>query len=251
MSNKRLAVLLLTPVAVVVFAQSTPQQLEETVNGTVEIQKETQRQQDEWAEEKAALLVRYRAAQAGVQYLTESNAIRRQRAEALEQRIAELRRRLQESVRLSESIQDTLNAIFARLESLVDQDLPFLPQERSFRLETLREELTRPEISAAEKLRRLLEALQVEANYGGTVETYHDRVHVEGDALFVELLRVGRLSLFWRSPDGKRVGEYDRVAGLYTDLPGQYKRNITRAMEMASRRRPVELVALPLGRIRP
>ena len=94
MGNKRLAVLLLTPVAVVVFAQSTPQQLEETVNGTVEIERETQRQQDEWAEEKAALLTRYRSAQAGVQYLAESNAIRRQRAEALEERIAELRQRL-------------------------------------------------------------------------------------------------------------------------------------------------------------
>ena len=53
-----------------------------------------------------------------------------------------------------------------RLEESVARDLPFLTEERSLRLASLRQELVRPDIAGAEKLRRLLEALQIEAQYG-------------------------------------------------------------------------------------
>ena len=125
------------------------------------------------------------------------------------------------------------------------------PEERAARLASLRLELARPDVSGAEKLRRLLEALQIEAGYGSTAEVYQERIVVAGDSLHVDLLRVGRLSLFWRTPDGRRVGEYDRVAAEWTELPGKYKRSIARAMEMTTRRRAFDLIALPIGRISP
>jgi hypothetical protein len=251
MGRQRLAVLGLIVAAVTGFAQSTPQQLEQTVDGTVGIQQQTQKLQDDWDVEKAALLARYRAAKQQVDYLSERERAQGEKAAALDERIDELERRFAESTRLSESIQDTLGVIFQRLQAWVSQDLPFLPREREARLASVKEDLARPDITAAEKLRRLLEALQIEAVYGGTVEVYNDRITVGGEELFVELLRVGRLSLFWRTPDGNRVGQYDPVARRYVLLPGKYNRNIMRAIEMASRLRPVELIALPLGRIRP
>ncbi len=45
------------------------------------------------------------------------------------------------------------------------------------------------------------------------------------------------------------MGWYDQALGQWTDLPAREKRNIGRAIEMATRMRPVELIDLPIGRI--
>jgi len=223
----------------------------ETVDDAVEIQQQTQQQQEEWSAQRSELLARYSEAKANVQYLTDRVELERQKSEALEERIAELRRRLDESKRLADSVQDTMNAVLVRLQEGVGSDLPFLPAERTGRLASLREEIARPDVPSAEKLRRLLESLQVEAGYGSTIEVYQDQIDLGGEPLFVDILRLGRLSLFWRTSDGKRVGEYDLGSGRWVELAGKYDRNIMLAMEMASRMRPVELIDLPLGRVAP
>jgi len=232
-------------------AQETPRELEETVDGTVAIEQETQQIKDDWAVERDQLLARRRTALANREYLEERREVLSARRDALEERVAELRRRLGESARLETSIQDTLVRILQRLEQVVHDDLPFLPEERARRLAMLRDELARPDTTPAERLRRLMEALQIEAHYGSGIEVYGDRIEVDGDSLFVDVLRVGRLSLFWQTTDGRRAGEYDRVTGAWVPLSGTHRRSIGRAIEMARRRRPYELIALPLGRIEP
>jgi len=226
--------------------------LDETVSGTVAIQERTQQQQEDWAAERAALLARYNTAKANVEYLEERKAITTEEADALRESVEELERRLDESARLQASLQDTLNVSMARLDDWVASDLPFLQAEREVRVSSLRKELAKPDVSGAEKLRRLLETLAVEAEYGSTVEVHQDGIKLgSGEELFVDILRIGRISVFWRTPDGERAGEFDRAGGQWVELPGKYNRNIGLAMEMASRMRPVELIDLPLGRIAP
>lgn len=225
--------------------------LRETVDRTVEARQETQRDLDAWAVEKAALEQRYRTARDRVAWLGGRRDEEAARLTALEARLAELERRLAEADRLEASVQDSLMGVLARLEETVDRGLPFLPRERALRLESLRAELDRPDVEAAEKLRRLLEALQVEAGYAASVEIYQDEIAVAGTPLHADILRLGRLSLFWRTPDGRRAGCFDRAAGGWVELGAGPRRAIARAMEMAARTRPVELLALPLGRIVP
>ncbi|MBW2036540.1 MAG: DUF3450 family protein [Deltaproteobacteria bacterium] len=67
----------------------------------------------------------------------------------------------------------------------------------------------------------------------------------------MDILRLGRLSLFCQTPDGKLVGHYDRAAGRWGLLPSKYRRQINRAVEMARRERTIDLVRLPIGRIVP
>jgi hypothetical protein len=245
-----LLVLLLVFTAPLLLAQSE-EELKKKVEGTVEIQKKTQQQQDDWAAERSALEARYRTAKANVDYLIQRKAVQEKKAQALRDAVAELDRRLVEADRLQANLQDTLNTTLNRLETWLDYDLPFLMAERKARIETVREELAQPDITGAEKLRRLLEALQVETGYGTTVEVVQDRIALEGDTIFVDVLRLGRVSVFWRTPDGESVGEYDRATSTWVKLPGKYNRTIGAAMDMAARIRPVELIALPLGRIQP
>ncbi|MEN8005845.1 MAG: DUF3450 domain-containing protein [Candidatus Krumholzibacteriota bacterium] len=235
--------------AAVTFAQTTDEQAREDTEQAIDTRRDTQRRQDEWSEEKADLVRRYRSANANVTWLRERKEEETAQAQALDDRVAELQRRLGEADRLEGSMQDTLMVIFHRLEDAVAAGLPFLPQERRLRLASVQDELLRPDVTSAEKLRRLLEALQVEAGYASTVEVYQDKLEVAGEEIHADVLRIGRVTLFWRTPDGERVGGFDQAAGRWTELEGSSKRRIGLAMEMAARMRPVELIDLPLGRI--
>ena len=215
----------------------------------IETRQTTQQKQDGWSEEKADLVQRFRAATATVDWLTERKTEESARVQALDDRVAELERRLGEADRLEGSMQDTLMVIFRRLEDSVTSSLPFLPEERSRRLAVVGDELVRPDVTSAEKLRRLLETLQVEAGYASTVEIYQDALTLGDEEIHADVLRIGRVALFWRTPDGARVGSFDPAAGNWTELPGGDKRRIGMAMEMASRMRQIELIDLPLGRI--
>jgi len=232
-------------------AQDPAREAEETVAGTVEVARQAQAAGDAWAREKAELQDDWRALQSETAYLEQRTAAETERVDAKQARADELRRRLAESTRLAASLQDTMDVILGRLETRVAADAPFLSDERGARLTELRRELSRPEASPGEKLRRLLESLQVEAGYGATVEVYQDRVDVAGEELFVDVLRIGRLALFWRTPDADRVGWYDPAVLAWTELPRKHRRDIGLAMEMAARMRPTEPVSLPLGRIAP
>jgi small-conductance mechanosensitive channel len=239
--------------AAVGLAQDPPsgQDLKNAVDDAVTTRQETQQQKNQWAEEKAELTRRYRAAQSSVDWLTERRAAETARAEALEQVVAELERRLAEADRLEGSIQDTLMVLQGRLVRSVEQGLPFLADERRQRLDLVAAELARPDVDSAEKLRRLLEALQIEAGFASSIEVYQDEITVADQLMYADILRMGRLALFWRTPDGSRVGHFDQAAGQWTELPGSQKRNIGLAMEMATRMRPFEVIDLPLGRIAP
>ncbi|MEZ4386556.1 MAG: DUF3450 domain-containing protein [Candidatus Krumholzibacteriia bacterium] len=229
----------------------TAGELSDTVDQTIGIAKDTQQLKDTWATERAELENRYRTAKATVAWLEERLAVERQRATALDDRVGELRRRLDESGRLQAVIQDSLVAVLHRLDRVVAADMPFLPVERQVRLTALRAELAKPEVTSAEKLRRLLEAMLVEAQYGESVEVSQEKIELAGQETFVDMLRIGRLAMFWRTPDGTQVGTWNPVSGRYEPLPDGETRTIQKAMEMASRMRPVQLLSLPLGRIQP
>ena len=211
----------------------------------------SQQENENWSAEKAALVARYRAAKTNVTWLADRQTEESARVTAIEERIAELGRRLSESDRLERSMQDTLMVIFERLEDSVANSLPFLPAERQMRLQSLDTELVRPDADSGEKLRRLLEALQVEASYGASVEVYQDEITLAGTEMHADILRLGRVALFWRTPDGERVGTYDQATSAWVELSGGDNRTIAMAMEMATRQRPMEIIAMPLGRINP
>jgi hypothetical protein len=252
---RTLAAALLLAAAIPATAQqpaprtAAPDSLAATVNETVDTARQTQSSLDDWSQERKDLERRYRAAQANVSYLNELLAREDEKAAALDGSVTELERRLVESTRMQAVIQDTLNAVLGRLETAVAADMPFLAGEREARVANLRTVMAQPDQAPAEKLRVLLEAMLIEAQYGESVDVEAQTILVGGRETHADILRIGRLAMFWRSPDGKRVGTWDPVTRAWVDLPNKHNRVIARAMEMASNVRPIDLVSLPLGRI--
>jgi len=226
-----------------------PDSLSLAVSRTVETAKQTQTRLDGWSQERKDLELRYRNTNASLSYLQERLSREKERAAALDNSIGELERSLRESTRLKEGIVDTMGAVLGRLEATVAADLPFLPEERAARLENLRKLMAKTEVASAEKLRVLLETMLIEAQYGATVEVAPATIRIDGQEVHAEILRIGRLTMYWRSPDGKRVGSWDPALASWVELPSGYSRVIAHSVEIAAKRRANELVTLPLGRI--
>ena len=99
--------------------------------------------------------------------------------------------------------------MFEKLDAFVAQDLPFLDpvSDRKERIEKLRNLMTDESVTLSEKYRRLLEAYQIELEYGRSLATYPGKTEDGRDAEFV---RVGRLALLYRTADGTEAGYWDR-----------------------------------------
>ena len=141
----------------------------------------------------------------------------------------------------AQAMQPLVQKMFANLEQFVANDLPFLPDERSKRIDTLRV-MMGEEGGAAEKFRRLLEAYLIEIEYGRTMHAYPGKLEDGRDVHFVHL---GRVSLVYRTTDGKETGYWDRESGQWV-VDSDYSRAVEQALRMAEEAVAPDLVTLPV-----
>jgi len=84
----------------------------------------------------------------------------------------------QANLRIQEEMVPFLKETQASLETLVTSDPSFLREERTVRLEKLRPVMEDLEITIAERYRKVMEALFVEAEYGNTIEVSQDKINI-------------------------------------------------------------------------
>lgn len=155
-----------------------------------------------------------------------------------------------------DSLKETNQGIFPLMLKMVDTlkqfvalDVPFLPEEREKRIVDLTTLMDRADISTSEKFRRVLEAYQVENEYGRTIEAYRGIQKRDGKDLTVDFLRVGRVALIYQSLDGKIAALWDKKTAQWVDLGSEYKRSIREGLAMARKQRAPQLIKLPLGAV--
>ena len=95
------------------------------------------------------------------------------------------------------------------LEQFVELDVPFNKEERMQRVQFLRDNLDRADVSVAEKFRGVLEAYNIELQYGRGIDTYRGNIELNGGQRDVDFLRVGRIALVYQTTDGALSGAYD------------------------------------------
>lgn len=168
---------------------------------------------------------------------------------AEDKRIAMNKRKLVETERIRNGLQLWLLETYQSLKDSYAAGLPFLDEERKSRLDDLELVLNDPHTPVYEQFRRMFETLLVEAEYGYSSEVYRSEIELSGEKTQVDLLRVGRLALFYRSLDGRSVGLFSPASGDYTPLSEAAVEDITHAFKVVRRETAAEMVALPVGRI--
>jgi len=134
------------------------------------------------------------------------------------------------------------------LEEFIRLDTPFLMKERTERLARLREMMERSDVTSAEKFRRVIEAYQIENDYGRTIEAYKGTVDINGTQQEVDFLRIGRVSLAYQSVGGQYTGAWDVEEGAYVELPPEkFKTQVAQGIRVARKQIAPDLLVVPVA----
>ncbi|ADE16777.1 conserved hypothetical protein [Nitrosococcus halophilus Nc 4] len=201
---------------------------------------------DALSEETTELLAEYRQVTAQLDSLRTYNRqlgklIRSQKEEftSLQQQLSEIEVTQREIVPL-------MLRMVSSLEQFVALDIPFLPQERQTRIQQLKALMDRADVGLSEKYRRVVEAFQVEVEYGRTIEAYRGTLAMEGKSRTVDFLRIGRTALFFHTLDGKTCGRWDVHKQRWSILPDRYRSAVTQGLRIARKQAPPDLLLLPI-----
>jgi hypothetical protein len=129
------------------------------------------------------------------------------------------------------------------LQRNTEQGLPFSLDERQSRIALLRDMLQRADVSVSEKYRRVLEAFQIELEYGRTLEAYRERVG--GQAY--DMLRVGRIGLYRLSQDQQQAWTWLMSSNGWRELPSDMLADIKQAFKVARQTTAPQLITVPLA----
>jgi Protein of unknown function (DUF3450) len=146
--------------------------------------------------------------------------------------------------------QEVLPLILRMLDSLdkfVQMDLPFLPEERQQRVKNLREMVVKMDISNAEKFRRIMEAFQIENEYGKTIEAYKANISLNNVSTAVDFLRLGRVALYYQRLDGSEAGFWNKEKKQWEVLPSDYSSAIHQGLRIARKETAPDLLTLPVS----
>ena len=175
---------------------------------TEEAARASQKRVEQLDEETTKMLGDYRQMLAEATSLKSYNEQLGAQVKSQEEQIAEMTQQLGQIETTSREVLPMMDKMLATLDQFVQLDTPFLMEERTNRVAGLKEMMTRADVSTSEKYRRIVEAYQIEMEYGRTLESYQGKV---GEKT-VDFLRAGRVSLMYQTLDGKETGYWDATA---------------------------------------
>jgi hypothetical protein len=91
----------------------------------------------------------------------------------------------------------------------------------------------------------ILEAYQIELDYGRTFDTYEGRLGTDAMARTVEFARLGRVSLMYRTLDGSESGYWDAKQKTWVVDPS-YERAVEKAIRVARGDDTPDLLTVPV-----
>ena len=166
---------------------------------------------------------------------------------AQESRIETLQHQIGEAIITQQRIVPLMRGMADALEKFVVLDLPFHQQERITSTIQLKQRLRQPGLSLSAKFRLLLEAWQLEQDYGVTIEAWRGPLELAGESLSVEYLRIGRVALYYQNLDGQSSGYWNQRERIWAPLAAQYNQAITEALRVAKNQVAPQLLTLPMA----
>ena len=160
-----------------------------------------------------------------------------------------------EDIKISMDQVDVINRqIFPLMERMIDGleqsvslDIPFLLEERINRIDVLKETLARSDVSVAEKFRKVMEAYQIELDYGSSAEFYKQSLNLGEDygVRDYNMLRIGRIGLYFQSDNSDITGMWDANVGDWV-IDDDHRNEIRKGLRMARQLIAPELMLIPL-----
>ena len=164
-----------------------------------------------------------------------------QEVTSIDQQIADIKQTRQGVVPLMYQMIDGLKTI-------VKNDKPIKQQARLVRVNKLETMMSQADISDAEKFRRILEAYQIEMDYGTKLATYQAKITLDGNkTIEVNVLHLGRIALVARSLNGNHYWSWNTAAKQWQIVDSSDGANIDKAFAIADNQVAPSLITLPVS----
>ncbi len=139
------------------------------------------------------------------------------------------------------------------LQVIINNDKPIKQQQRLRRLEKLQQMMIQADVSDAEKYRRILEAYQIEIDYGTKLGVYQSDIQVSSSTqkapaqvLHLDLLHLGRVALVARSLDGLSYWQWHAQQRQWLAVT-EHTADIDKAFKIANKQIAPSLIKLPVN----
>lgn len=132
------------------------------------------------------------------------------------------------------------------LENFVKADIPILVEERTARIEMLRDLMSRAKVTTSEKYRQVLDAYQIEKDYGSMLRAWQGTLDLNGNDMTVDFVHYGRIAFIAQSLDQKNAWVWNNGTRSWESLSDEYLRPVTQAIRMARKQAAPSLIKLPV-----
>lgn len=201
---------------------------------------------DKLSDETDSLVAKYRSTLQETEALDTYNNQLRVLLESQQKEIASLREQIDRVTAVGREVIPLMLRMIDALDNFIAVDLPFLPEERRERVTDLRALMDRADVTISEKYRRVLEAYQIENEFGRTIEAYRGTLAAEGAPRTVDYLRIGRNALLYQTIDGRESGMWNQDSQSWTVLGDRYRLPIRQGLRMARKQEAPDMILVPL-----
>jgi hypothetical protein len=198
------------------------------------------------SDEADELLTRYRGVLRQIESLRTYRSQMDEMIESQESELSSLRRELDQIELVSRDVTPLMLKMIHALEKFVSLDIPFLEKERTERVAELSQLMRRADVTEAEKYRAIMEAYQIENEYGRTIEAYRSTLAQGGKETTVDFLRIGRIALVYQTLDGMEAGAWSQATRTWEPLDGSYRNSIRDGLRIARKQAAPDMIRIPL-----
>lgn len=193
------------------------------------------------------LLTDYKAVLKIVEGLEVYNGLLQKQLDDQNSELSTLEKSLTDVALIERQIIPLMVRMINSLDQFVKLDVPFLQQERATRVARLQTMMERSDVTAAEKFRRVMEAYQIENDYGRTIEAYKGTANVAGKEREVDFLRIGRTALIYQSISREHTGMWNQQNRSWQELPAEtYRNQVSKGLKIARKQIAPDLLMLPI-----
>jgi hypothetical protein len=229
-----------------VFAQSsTVDQVLEADLRRLQLAQESQERINQVVEGTRSLADDYRAINKEIDGLKVYNRLMTAQTNGQQATLDDISLSMQQVDVINRQIFPLMERMIDGIEQSINLDIPFLMEERAKRIVDLQEIMERSDVSVAEKFRKVMEAYQIEMDYGTSSEWYRESLNVDGANREYNMLRVGRIGLFFQSDDTNITGWYNPNSDSYETLGSEHRNEVRKGIRIARQLIAPELILLP------
>ena len=160
--------------------------------------------------------------------------------------IASLQRQIDGIDKIKQGVVPLMYKMIDTLEKFVDLDVPMNLENRKERIAGLRDVMADSNVTTSEQFRLVLEAYEIEANYGTVFDAYQGELDLGDRTITADFVHMGRVALIAQSLDYKQAWVWNNASRSWDELGEEYTKTITDTIRMARKQLPLDLTKLPV-----